>query len=187
MKRTGLALLAMTVLLSAHDENLVAGSKWKKMATCAAPYSAGCSGCYGPAVCSGPGCFGPGCFGPGCFAPDGGRCFGPGCGGCFAPGCGGCFAPGCSGGFCSQPGCFAPGCGTPFFAPSFGCGGCACGQPFPGNGYAPPPFGGVPVIGSDHGGGPVVGGLSLTPVYHAPVAPMTFTVPAIPPAEDIAW
>ena len=158
MKRMCPVLMAVATLLYSADDGVVAGSKWKpwKHATCAAPYEAGCGGCYSP-----------GCYGPGCFAPS----------------CGGCFAPGCSGAVCSQPGCFAPGCGMPYF----NCGGCANGYPFPTNGYAPSSVSGYPVMGSYNDSGPVMGGVSMTPAYYAPVAPVKFSVPGIPPVEDLAW
>jgi hypothetical protein len=55
------------------------------------------------------------------------------------------------------------------------------------NGSVAPAVGGSPVIGSYNARGPVIGGMSMTPAYYAPVAPMTFSVPAIPAAEDLTW
>jgi len=103
---------------------------------------------------------------------------------CAAPMAAGCYGPVCSAPGCYGPGCFSPGCFAPSCsAPQFGCSGCAvpgCAMPFDAGWSAPQSFGGYP-------SGPVVGGVSMTPAYYAPMAPMQPTIPGIPPAEDIAW
>jgi hypothetical protein len=114
-------------------------------------------------TCAAPmtGCYGPAtCFEPVCSQPS---CYQPQCGAptCFDPGCG------------MPLSCGMPSCAAPWFGATLGCAGC----------------GGCSGImwGDAMLAGPTVGGMPMTPPYYAPVAPVTFTVPAIPPVEDLAW